>query len=99
MSGKRKKVKTKLVYSKVRTFIFVIVGLITLIPFFFLKDASFPFCDDPCHTDSYRVTFLLENQDRGLHGRLLRCIRVNYRAGFLFERVGYLVSLSIVMRI
>ena len=40
-----------------------------------------------------------QNQDRGLHGRLLRCIRVNYRAGFLFERVGYLVSLSIVMRI
>ena len=39
---KEEESKIKLVYSKVRTLIFVLVGVITLVPFFFLKDAMIP---------------------------------------------------------
>lgn len=38
---KEEESKTKVIYSKVQVLIFVIVGAITMIPFFFLKDASF----------------------------------------------------------
>lgn len=57
---KEEESKIKLVYSKVRTFIFVIVGLITLIPFFFLKDASFCFAMIPAILTAIGLRFFLK---------------------------------------
>jgi len=65
---KEEESKIKLVYSKVRTFIFVIVGLITLIPFFFLKDASFCFAMIPAILTAIGLHFFLKIKIGGYTG-------------------------------
>ena len=65
---KEEESKIKLVYSKVRTFIFVIVGLITLIPFFFLKDASFCFAMIPAILTAIGLRFFLKIKIGGYTG-------------------------------
>ena len=65
---KEEESKTKLVYSKVRTFIFVIVGIVTLIPFFFLKDASFCFAMIPAMLTAIGLRFFLKIKIGGYTG-------------------------------
>ena len=65
---KEEESKIKLVYSKVRTFIFVIVGVITLIPFFFLKDASFCFAMIPAILTAIGLRFFLKIKIGGYTG-------------------------------
>lgn len=96
---KEEESKIKLVYSKVRAFIFVIVGLITLIPFFFLKDASFCFAMIPAILTAIGLRFFLKIKIGGYTGDWLRCIRVNHRTGLLSECVSDLVSPSIFVLI
>ena len=42
------------------------------------KGCEFLLRNDSRNVDCYRITFFPKNQDRGIHGRLLRCIRVDY---------------------
>ena len=65
---KEEESKTKLIYSKVRTLIFVIVGLITLIPFYFLKDASFCFAMVPTILTAIVLRFFLKIKIGGYTG-------------------------------
>ena len=65
---KEEESKTKLVYSKVRTLIFVIVGIVTLIPFFFLKDASFCFAMIPAMLTAIGLRFFLKIKIGGYTG-------------------------------
>ena len=67
MRGKKRKV-IKLVYSKVRTLIFVLVGVITLVPFFFLKDASFCFAMIPAVVTAVGLRFFLKLKIGGYTG-------------------------------
>ena len=45
---------------------------------FLFEGCEFLLRNDSRNVDCYRVTFFPKNQDRGVHGRLLRCIRVDY---------------------
>lgn len=65
---KEEESKIKLVYSKVRTLIFVLVGVITLVPFFFLKDASFCFAMIPAVVTAVGLRFFLKLKIGGYTG-------------------------------
>ena len=65
---KEEESKIKLVYSKVRTLIFVLVGVITLVPFFFLKDASFCFAMIPAVVTAIGLRFFLKLKIGGYTG-------------------------------
>ena len=65
---KEEESKTKLIYSKVRTLIFVVVGLVTLIPFFFLKDESFCFAMLPAVLTALGLRLFLKIKIGGYTG-------------------------------
>ena len=65
---KEEESKIKLDYSKVRTLIFVLVGVITLVPFFFLKDASFCFAMIPAVVTAIGLRFFLKLKIGGYTG-------------------------------
>ncbi|MEI3419576.1 MAG: adenosylcobinamide-GDP ribazoletransferase [Butyricimonas faecihominis] len=92
---KEEESKIKLVYSKVRTFIFVIVGVITLIPFFFLKDASFCFAMIPAILTAIGLRFFLKIKIGGYTGDCCGASVLIIEQVFYLERVSYLVSPSI----
>ena len=65
---KEEESKTKLIYSKVRTLIFMIVGVVTLLPFFFLKDANFCFAMIPAVLTAIGLRFFLKIKIGGYTG-------------------------------
>ena len=65
---KEEESKTKVIYSKVRILIFVLVGAITMIPFFFLKDASFCWAVVPAILAAVALRFFFKAKIGGYTG-------------------------------
>lgn len=65
---KEEESKNKVVYSKVRILIFVLVGLITLVPFFFLKDSVFALAIIPAVLMAIFLRFYMKAKIGGYTG-------------------------------
>lgn len=65
---KEEESKTKVIYSKVQVLVFVLVGAITMIPFFFLKDASFCWAMVPAILTAIALRFFFKAKIGGYTG-------------------------------
>lgn len=65
---KEEESKTKVIYSKVQVLIFVLVGAVTMIPFFFLKDASFCWAMVPAILTAIALRFFFKAKIGGYTG-------------------------------
>lgn len=89
---KEEESKTKVIYSKVRVLVFVIVGAITMIPFFFLKDASFCWAMVPAILTAIALRFFFKAKIGGYTGD---CCGASV---LIIEQVFYLSVLMIWCR-